>query len=286
VEGSPGFDAGAGSRRPLINYATRDVAPPSFVYVNQDDQFILSTVAKFGMTVQWDGRILLPDGTISAFSQAMPDVGDGTTHFLVLPLPEGFLLSLNCSVLDSIFRGQCYARASIRRGFGGAAPLIEEVLVSGYPTTLYFLSWPTTQPEAPTAGAPDIRDIAGTTPGAGADIAETVGFRRRWRLRSFKARFVTSAAVANRFPHLILDDGANTFVNVPPQAAQAATATVDYVWAPGLPQPVLIDGVAMGPLPTEWPMASGWRVRTLTTNIQGADQWSVVRYEVEEWMDF
>lgn len=116
----------------------------------------------------------------------------------------------------------------------------------------------------------------GTNPTAGAEISQTVPTGEAWLLTSVVATLVTSAAVANRSPHLIIDDGANVLANLVPAAAQAASTTVVYAWTVGgFDAGAVRDGVAAsGQLPAGLRLQPGYRIRTVTTALDVADDWS------------
>lgn len=131
-----------------------------------------------------------------------------------------------------------------------------------------------------------IRTIAGATPAAGAEVAETVPAGTRWELLSFRARFVTSATVANRFPVLTLDDGtANAFFEGGVLAtAQTAGQTSRYTFAQGLNAQINQTNFT-GSLMNRAFLLVGYRIKTVTSGIQVGDQWDQISYLVREWRD-
>src|SRR5262249_28719664 len=135
-------------------------------------------------------------------------------------------------------------------------------------------------------GGGALRTIAGTTPGAGAEVSETVPTGARWELISFKVTFVTSAAVANRQPQLLIDDGTNVIYQYGTTGNQTATQTFRRMWFPGGPVPTAdINNNVPFALPIGIRLSSGYRMRTSTPGIDVADQYSAVVYLVREWME-
>lgn len=127
------------------------------------------------------------------------------------------------------------------------------------------------------------REIRLDPPAPGADWTFQVPAGTWCRPILARARLVTSAAVANRVPVLTLADGDALAVwQCAPQAAQAATATVDYSAADsGAGPSAVLGGVAILPLPSVW-LPAGWSVRIVTAAIDAADQWSAIRLVIAE----
>jgi hypothetical protein len=99
------------------------------------------------------------------------------------------------------------------------------------------LAFPGVPIASPLDGGGALRSIAGTTPGAGAEISETVPTGARWELLAFQATFVTSAAAANRVPQLTLDDGTTVYFRLGAALNQAASLTQRRSWFQGAPAP-------------------------------------------------
>lgn len=130
--------------------------------------------------------------------------------------------------------------------------------------------------------APTMATTVGTDPAAGVEASVTVPAGQSWELYSVGITLVTSAAVANRTPHLIVDDGTNVVANLVPAAVQAASATVAYSFTmAGADFAAVRDGVMLvGQLPTGLRLGPGWRIRTLTTALDVGDNYGapVVAY--------
>jgi hypothetical protein len=131
-----------------------------------------------------------------------------------------------------------------------------------------------------------IRSITGTDPAAGAEVSETVPVGAKWRLISFSVTLVTAVAAANRSPALIIDDGTNILYYSTLHAVQTASLTRIYQYAQGSYWVSAADanGVYQDGLPGLYLMP-GWRIRTLTTNIQAADNWGAPQYSIEEYVE-
>lgn len=142
-------------------------------------------------------------------------------------------------------------------------------------------AWPT--PEGVSAW--QTRVVRGTNPAAGAEISERVGPGRQWLLYAVRFRFVTDATVTTRVPGLQIDDGSDTFLEVPPALGQAATQTIDYTFAAGgaSVSEANLRGISVLPFPL--PLLRGYRIRTLTTNLQAGDDFGAPVLLVAELMD-
>jgi len=178
--------------------------------------------------------------------------------------------------------GQTYAVLSL--GIGSSGNFTEtEVLAAGTVTSAKRIAWPGSTILGPLECRGALRSIAGTTPGAGVEITETIPTGARDELIAFRAQLVTSATVANRVAQLILDDGAAIFTEIAAGLVQAASLTIRYDWAQGYPQPTAVQAIdALAPLPIGNELGAGYRMRSSTLNIQAGDQWSAVQYLVRE----
>jgi hypothetical protein len=203
-----------------------------------------------------------------------------------IPLAAGF--PLNVMVFASSgapLNGQCFVQVLIVRGRGAAATPIAVVL-QGYVTATKMLGWPGSPIVDSTAGQGFLRSVAGTTPGAGVDITETVPSGARWGPISFQALLVTSVTVASRTPILRVDDGVNIFGNVPVGVLIAASTTINNSWAQGVNRFTEIQAnTEAAPMPTNIILLAASRIRTATVNLQAGDQWSQVQYLVQEWLE-
>ncbi len=126
--------------------------------------------------------------------------------------------------------------------------------------------------------------ITGTDPPANTDISETVPDRRRWRILGVRFQLQTDGNPADRYVHLLLDDGANELVRYRCTNPQTASLTWIYTFANfSLPE-VLADTTLHAPFP-QLVIPAGYRIRTSTTGLQIADDFIAPQLYVEEWID-
>jgi hypothetical protein len=266
-----------------VSFLLQGLQPPSRVYIGVDDQLaitIKSPRQNCSFTVGY--RILRTDGLIIPFAQSFfftPPVN----QFVLVPLTEGFLLSFNITVNAGAAEAAGYVRADIARQAGSNNPQIYESLVAGYLSTLRALSYPETPPARPTDGRGAIVSITGASPAAGADSVEVVPAGRLWRLMSWRGLFIASATVASRSVTFQIDDGSNNLTREGQNnAITAGQGGQFFVYSTpfngsdtGLNFFLWNDSaIILGP---------GFRLKTVTQNIQAGDQWSAIQYLVEEW---
>jgi hypothetical protein len=130
-------------------------------------------------------------------------------------------------------------------------------------------------------GSGNILSVASADPAAGAEYTHSVPAGKIWRIISLVLPFTTAVAVANRRPVLTIDDGANIVYRAPVSADIPASQAAFIIAAPYAPSTVGVNNFLV-PIP-ELILPAGYRIRTLTTLIQGADDYGVARLMVEEW---
>jgi hypothetical protein len=124
------------------------------------------------------------------------------------------------------------------------------------------------------------RVVSVPAPAAGADWSLVVPAGSVYELVSVYASLSTSATVANRGARLQLTAGGVVYLDLAPQAVQAASLTTRYAWAQGMASYSADNGVVTG-LPKLY-LEPGWSIGTQTDLIDGADQWSAVSLLVLE----
>ena len=277
------------SQSSIIKFLREGVQPPSIVYMGVGDLIQVSVMAA-SLAFQYfvNGRWLrAADGAIVPFAQTFPNNvtrGFTTASFA---LGEGFLLSINVTSPNAVTNeSEQYAVVSMIRGPAGVNAGFQ-TLAAGYCGGLRGLTWPGGQYSRPHEGPGVLRVIVGTTPAAGAEIVETVPTSARWRLLAFRFGLTTSAAVANRIPQLVRDDGVNVYNSDFPNLTQTAGLFETYQFA-NSPVPVQF---ALNGFVNFWPMSdqliltANHRIRTSTAALQGGDQYSAPTYMVIEWLN-
>jgi len=269
-----------------IEFRRRAVAPAAPLYVTRDDRLMLQVRNSLaGTRVQCWARLQLADGTVPPMLQEMVPATDRSPTSIAFDLAEGYLLSVTMQVIGaSPRRGQVWAEASLIRGAAGDVQVVQ-VLVSDAITNRSALAWPGGQLRQSVEGPGALRSIAGTNPAAGVEVSEAVPTDARWRLRSFRVQLVTAVAVATRRVHLTIDDGATILYDLAAADTELASLTRNYNFTQDGFQRAAQDNEVYVPLPVDVYLFQGYRVRTLTTNLQAADDYGAPQYAVEEWIE-
>lgn len=111
----------------------------------------------------------------------------------------------------------------------------------------------------------------GTDPAAGTEFEVEVPAGESWLLVSVSVALAQGATQTPQ-PVLVIDDGATTvFESFGSSAAQAASTTCRYTWAPGLPLTAQVGSStnvhSTAPLPCGLVLGAGWRVSSSTLGI-------------------
>jgi len=271
---------------PTVTFALSNVAPPSQVYVTENDflSFLFrSSIANTVLIVRT--RILRKDGTITYSEDAFSGPTDRSASVFFVRLTEGYLLGVQISNTGpNSVRGQTFVQALVSHGQLTPTKSFQP-LMSGYLLPGNILGWPGGFMQAGVDGPGWGRVVVGTTPAAGAEINETVPTNARWRLRSIVFSLTTGAAVANREVLLLINDGVNTYARIPSGFSQAASLSRNYEFGLlGTRYDAAVAIQTVAPVPDLILMA-GHKITTATTNLQAADQYSAPQYEVEEWIE-
>lgn len=274
----------------VVSWQLKRLPPPSSLYVTVDDALRVaaaSSQANEVVTVSYrllraaDGKIIYGQFTVAPASDRSIAVNEQ-------PMAEGFLLSVSCKAAVATTRGQTFVRLFLNpKTLGAGQPGL--MMMADYVTTRMAPGFPNGRALAPSEGPGNPLVLLITQPGAGADWAATVPSNARWKLRCGRAVLATDAVAANRYASLVI------------QAAPGGLAIVYQVSDPGAPivagdNKTLSFGAASVPLLAGQPlrvwnippgvlMLAGWSVASSTAGLDAGDQWSLVRIEVEEWLD-
>ena len=132
---------------------------------------------------------------------------------------------------------------------------------------------------------PQVRSFTGSDPLAGAEVLLTVPWGGRWQLHAMRLVLVTDTTAVNREVDLVIDDGTNTLLMIEPPALQGLGGTRGYNYGTGFPSLNALTQEFLIPFPAGLMLQSGYRLRTVTTNLQAGDNYGIPRVLVEEWLD-
>lgn len=255
-------------------------------FVTADDVLrIRSYNSLAGVELRVEGRIVLTDGRVVPFSERHAPNSDRSEGLGFVTLAEGLLAHVSVRVSSGApTRGRCFVIVEIVRGRSSAAQSLAP-LVSDYVTANCRAGWPGGVLRSSLEGPGWVRAIASTDPAAGVEISETVPTGARWRPLSLDAPLVTDATVANRDAVLTIDDGANILAESATAANQAASLTRRYSFMVNTSRGAAATAALIQGNMPELLMAAGFRIRTVTTNLQAGDNWGAPFLLVEEWLD-
>jgi hypothetical protein len=242
--------------------------------------------AASGVRLRMSGRRFDTSGSVSTFSDTLTPTTNRAASVFDKPLTEGWLLSVAVRVdAGAPLDGQCYVLIELGLGTGSQfVPL--DVLVADVITAAHRVAWPGSPLRGPLEGAGAVRSIAGTTPGAGAEISETVPTGARWELLAFGATLTASAVVATRIPVLLIDDGTTQLFGAAAVQTRTASGGTRFFWAAGAPYTVVVNATTTpNALPVGVRLPAAFRIRTTTISIDVGDQYSAVQYLVKEWIE-
>jgi hypothetical protein len=199
-------------------------------------------------------------------------------------LGEGYLLSMAVNCGGNGLRGATFARVAILRG-GNTLQFAAQVLLADYVTLFAPIGWPGARILHPSEGPGWRHSVQVANPVAGADWAMTIGAFTRRSVISFSATFTASAAVASRNITIIVDDATNTLWQDDVSVAVTASQTASINGAQTNVPVGVIATTLFVTLPPGMILPPTFRLRASTANIQAADQWSNIWFQVEDWLE-
>jgi hypothetical protein len=304
----------AGSIPSIVSFGFTEVAPPSPLYIARDDVVTVMMMSQIpAETVTINARLLLPYAQAAGQPEKPPGAGvsggpiigpgyiqqanitvNAPTALVqgskLVPLAEGYLLSLAAFATLATVVGQTYVLVMLNRGTFSVLPGNPfTTLIGGYVTNLAPIAWPTGPFVRPSDGAGFLAAYAVGNPIAGADINFTTNVVGRARFAGAVATLVTSAVAGNRFPSFqLLESTPNTLqYQIQESVAVPASTTVTYSLAPGVSNlrgggaPIF---VVFG-TPSPFLARTAVIFRSSTQGLLAGDQWSAINVYNEEWLD-
>ncbi len=289
-KGPGGFaDSPATPYEPIATHAVDfkhiHVPPPGALYIGRNIRLHVRALAlQLGFSCPVRLRILLPTGEVVSSVHSVAIGGSASPQDFFFEEAEGFLLDVTVGPASvAARRGDTFVQVSLAQG---TATNFDDfaLLVSDYVTDSTLLGWPNTFLRNQVDGDGSIVANSQGAPLAGADFAVTVSNPNVWRLKTFTASLTTAIAVANREVRLTIEDNAGSVFSVVTAAfTQVASLTFAYSWNLGVQRLAGTQfNVISLPLP-EVRVRSLFVIRTVTTNLQAADQWSSAIYLIERY---
>lgn len=299
------------SRPNVVTFGFEGIGPPSSLYIQRDDQLAIEayTALPTNDTVTIIARLLLPvaptpgqpasgadlmapapptqgSTIVQIQAQLIPVQNSGAVKAIV-PLAEGYLLSVAASSLSATSRGDTFVRAWITRPpIVSGNPSGAEVLFGDYVAQFAPVGWPFGRAVHPTEGPGELTSMSVGNPAAGSDWSLVVPNNNRWRIQSWNAQLVTAAAVANRIVRAQIKNTAGVVVwQAAPSAVIPASQTVQVCASDVSALSVADPGTISLPLPAPTMLLTNMSLGVSTTALQAGDQWSSIRVMTETWID-
>ena len=270
-----------------VQFRPEHAQMPTQLYVHGED-VITAYVTQFGSVAQPTMiiRFLRMDGTITPMRFPLQHGAGATNISTPVILPEGFILGISVFQEGSpLPRGQCYVCVVLNR-VGLSTLSSSQVLMARYLETIPTLGWPYPSIQGPFEGPGGFLTILGATPAAGAEIIETIPTHLSWKIMGWKHTLTTGAALGARGTVLQIRDNNNAFMGefpwaspVGPGVAQLQVANLNTFVVTPVPNP---GDYTL--LPQEIIIPAGGSIRTVTTNLAAADQYSAPSYCVQQWL--
>lgn len=260
-------------------------APGSWFFDLSDALRVTSFNGQAGVTLVLEGRFLNEDGQTTVFRLPHTPNTDRSTKSDTFPMGNGWLVGLQVrATAGTPRRGQCYVLVEVVRGSSSSQESLG-ALLQGYVTTTMRLAWPGSGIVESASGPGALRSLTGTDPAANVEISETVPTNARWRLLALFATLVSDANVSNRDASLTIDDGTTVVARYPGGQNVAASLSTRYLWTSGGARFTIAgDRTIVVPIADVW-MPDGYRLKTVTTNLQATDNWSAPQLWVEELIE-
>jgi hypothetical protein len=274
----------------LVSFAFKGISPPSNLYVDVDDQLVVSAAtSQTNEVITVNVRLLLPNGRLEDMQFVVRPLNGRQVLRTGFGLAQGYILSVSAVALVAITRGATFLRIATQRGaLGSGNPA--QMLFSDYVTTQATSAYPNGRVSSSLEGPGLTYGVSAANPGAGADWTISLPVNSRWKVRSLAATLTTSATVANRQVSITVADlTAFKFRGFPLQNIPASTIALISAY-PGTQFTSVVATDFTLPLPADMYLtgapATTDTIASLTVGIQAADQWSAIRLMVEEWLDY
>lgn len=234
-----------------------------------------------GYTVLIRYQVENKDGSVSNNIETCVVNASANNQQFAIRLPYGNLLAVTASTFGTTLQnGGLYC--SIRLQYGEVNDSTQQLpLIAGYVLSGAPLSYPLNQPAAVNSGVPTTRVVQVGDPTAGNEITSTEAATSQSKLLNGRFTLTTDATVATRTVTFIVSDQTGQVYLNNASATQTAGLSVQYqLWPTPIPASIGPAVLFIGIQPT--PYLQTIKIDTLTTNIQGDDQFSNIIFWLEQ----
>jgi hypothetical protein len=274
------------TRPPLVHFTTRDVQPPSIVYVTTDDFLLVELISSVaGAIVKMNTRVLRADGGITYSNELLNPVGNRTLQDFTFKLPEGFLLSIEFSTNSTtVPRGALFVVAAIATG-ANSSVIAPQLIIADYVANFSPIGFPGGRQISSVEGPGCPTSVPPQAPGVSLGVLITVPTGARWRVQGITWFYTTDAAAGNRFPGVQIFDSlsnpiwlASVFAGIPSSTIAEISAGPCGAWGAGPNNQQIL------PLPDNLVLQAGAQIVLFQNGGAGGDSIILRGGLVEEWL--
>jgi hypothetical protein len=272
--------------RPLVGFATRNVGPPTDVYVTVDDFLHLTlycSMANTSVTVGY--RLLRADGQVDYLRQVVTPTSDRLRNDFFINLAEGFILSVDVvTTTASIPRGSCWCEIDINRG-GNHNGVDTQPLMSDYLWSGNSIGWPGSRQISSIEGPGWLHTITKTAVTAQTEQHFDVPTGARWSVKAVTGVLNTDAVAGVRQVRFRILAVGTEIVNVPCTETQGPSLSGIYNASSFGFNVLGADTRHTITFPVPFPLSAGSEIAVQTGNADIGDQWATLTTYVEEWIE-
>jgi hypothetical protein len=293
----------------VVSFGLQEIGPPSSLYIQRDDKLFINAFTYLpDQTVRIIARLLLAappvvgqpattDSTSASASVYKPasnpiivierelPVTALVYTPLLIPLAEGYLLSVGVFAPSTQLRGDTFVRGYIQRAQGVLAlPDHALPLFADFVTKFDMAGWPWGRSINPAEGPGHLISSHQAAPAAGADWSVVGSSFGRWKCHTVSSALTTAAGGGNRSVTAEIRDAAgNILYKSDAITTQAGGTTRRYTFATGVTMPAVSSLAYLLPLHHEGWLPFGSILFCVTDGLAAGDQWSTVNAMVEQW---
>jgi hypothetical protein len=216
---------------------------------------------------------------------------EGTFSYKINPAGNSLIETFNFSIPDMpialslmdnaafLVQGENFAIVSLTIN----GDIIQQ-LMSGWVYNQKALSWPVISGADQRPGGGRLMTVTGSNPAAGAECSDTVPNGQIWKIQTIRLNLVTTAVVANRFVHLVINDGTNDIADFFTTVAQVISTNYFYTLSRVATnsEGVQDNDIAMI-FQSDIIVPEGFIIKTITTGLDGGDNFAAPIYNIERF---
>ncbi|MFA6152986.1 MAG: hypothetical protein WC716_16810 [Chitinophagaceae bacterium] len=273
-----------------------DVPNAVHAYIENGQSIIVTFYNSASASFQITGRIQNETQNVILFGKDFTPTTTGEPSRVIIPVPNGFLISLTVSVSSgSVVYGQTFVTVALHQGLlATSTPIL--LLLENYITNGSMLSFPTSPSALPIQGNGGFTVLHPGDPAAGAIFNGNFPDFRLVKIISVGFILVTDANVGNRFPYLdlVCETGIlPLLIHTELTAAIPASTTAKISYAQNaLPVDYISGGTDRAitmrmpeAYATSTALAASGNLQIRVQGMQATDQISAIRIQLQSWVN-